>query len=240
MKAIVFAAGLGTRLKEETLNKPKALVDIGGKPLLQHVLEKLKREGISEIVVNVHHFSNLVIDYLNRNDFGVKVQVSDETNQLLDTGGGLKKAAPLLRSKSEPVLMYNVDVLSSISIEDLYNDHVQSGGLATLAVRNRETHRYFKFGRDKRLVGWINKKTGEKKISIPDQFVGAAEMAFSGIHIASPELFKLMPEDDCFSMTSLYLDLARNHLIRGYFDQSDLWMDVGKPEELEKARQMYR
>lgn len=240
MKAIVFSAGMGTRLKEETFNKPKALVDLWGKPLLQHVIEKLKSEGISEIVVNVHHYSTQIVEYLAHHDFGVKVHVSDETDKLLDTGGGLKKAAPLLRSKGEPILMYNVDVLSTISITHLHNEHVKSGALATLVVRKRETQRYFKFSNDKKLVGWINKSTGEKKISVPDQFEGAHEMAFSGIHIASPDIFDLMPEDDFFSMTSLYLDLAQKHLIRGYFDQSNLWMDVGKPKELEKARRLYR
>ncbi|MFW6289611.1 MAG: nucleotidyltransferase family protein [Mariniphaga sp.] len=240
MKAIVFSAGLGTRLKQETSGKPKALVEIGGKPLLAHVIGKLKREGISDVVVNVHHFANQIIDYVNQNDFGLPVRISDETSKLLDTGGALKKAAPLLQSKGEPVLMYNVDVLSTISIADLQNEHEQSGALATLAVRSRETQRYFKFGPDKRLVGWINKTTGEKKVSVSEGFEDAVEMAFSGIHIASPKIFDLLPENDYFSMTSLYLNLANNHLIRGYFDPSDLWMDVGKPEELKKARRLYQ
>ncbi len=240
MKAIVFSAGLGTRLQEETRSKPKALVEVGNKPLLAHVIEKLKSEGISDIVVNVHHFSELMLDYLRHRNFGVNIAVSDESSKLLDTGGALKKAAPLLHKKGEPVLMYNVDVISTISIGDLYNEHVQSGALATLAVRNRETQRYFKFSSDKRLVGWINKKTGEKKISVPEQFENAVEMAFSGVHIASSEIFNLLPDDDYFSMTGLYLNLAYNHLIKGFFDQSDLWMDVGKPKELEKARRLYR
>ena len=240
MKALVFSAGLGTRLNEETLNKPKALVDIGGKSLLQHVIEKLSREGISEIVVNVHHYSELIIDFLNTHDFGVEVRVSDESDKLLDTGGGLKKAAPLLLQTNEPILMYNVDVLSSIAIADLYNEHLQSGALATLVVRNRETQRYFKFSEDKQLVGWINKKSGEKKISVPALFETASEMAFSGIHIANPEIFDLMPEEDVFSITNLYLELAQSHLIRGYFDHSSLWMDTGKPKELETARRLYQ
>ncbi len=240
MKAIVFSAGFGTRLQEETRSKPKALVKVGDKPLLAHVIEKLKQEGISDIVVNVHHYSELIIDFLKHKDFGVNIAISDESLKLLDTGGALKKAAPLLKAKNEPILMYNVDVLSNICIADLFNEHMQSGALATLAVRNRKTQRYFKFSQDKRLVGWINKKTGEKKISVPDEFENAVEMAFSGIHIASPEIFNVLPDDDYFSMTGLYINLANKHLIRGFFDQSDLWMDVGKPEELEKARRMYR
>jgi NDP-sugar pyrophosphorylase family protein len=237
MKAMVFAAGLGTRLNEETREKPKALVKIGGKPLLQHAIEKLKKEGFSEIVVNVHHFSELVIEFINSYDFDISVLVSDETGKLLDTGGGLKKAAPFLAG-DEPILIYNVDILSNLNLQKPIEVHLQSGALATLVVRNRQTQRYFKFDHEKRLVGWINKKTGEKIVSVPENFENAKEMAFSGIHVVSPEIFKLMPANDRFSITNFYLELAKNHLIKGYFDESELWMDVGKPEELAKARKL--
>jgi NDP-sugar pyrophosphorylase family protein len=237
MKAMVFAAGLGTRLNEETREKPKALVKIGGKPLLQHAIEKLKKEGFSEIVVNVHHFSELVIEFINSYDFDISVLVSDETGKLLDTGGGLKKAAPFL-SGDEPILIFNVDILSNLNLQKPIEVHLQSGALATLVVRNRQTQRYFKFDHEKRLVGWINKKTGEKIVSVPENFENATEMAFSGIHVVSPEIFKLMPANDRFSITNFYLELAKNHLIKGYFDESELWMDVGKPEELAKARKL--
>lgn len=238
MKAMVFAAGLGTRLKEETRDKPKALVEINGKPLLQHAIEKLKKAGISEVVVNVHHFSGLVIDFVNSHSFGIPVKISDETEKLLDTGGGLKKAAHLLYGK-DPVLLYNVDVLSNLDLQLPVHDHLRSGALATLIVRKRETQRYFKFNKEKRLVGWINKKTGQTEISVPDQFENATEMAFSGIHIVHPEIFKQMPGEDRFSITGLYLKLAKNHLIKGFFDESELWMDVGRPEQLEKARSLW-
>jgi NDP-sugar pyrophosphorylase family protein len=237
MKAMVFAAGLGTRLNEETREKPKALVKIGGKPLLQHAIEKLKIEGFSEIVVNVHHFSELVIEFINSYDFDISVLVSDETGKLLDTGGGLKKAAPFLAG-DEPILIFNVDILSNLNLQKPIEVHLQSGALATLVVRNRQTQRYFKFDHEKRLVGWINKKTGEKIVSVPENFENATEMAFSGIHVVSPEIFKLMPANDRFSITNFYLELAKNHLIKGYFDESELWMDVGKPEELAKARKL--
>jgi NDP-sugar pyrophosphorylase family protein len=237
MKAMVFAAGLGTRLNEETREKPKALVKIGGKPLLQHAIEKLKKEGFSEIVVNVHHFSELVIEFINSYDFDISVLVSDETGKLLDTGGGLKKAAPFLAG-DEPILIFNVDILSNLNLQKPIEVHLQSGALATLVVRNRQTQRYFKFDHEKRLVGWINKKTGEKIVSVPENFENATEMAFSGIHVVSPEVFKLMPANDRFSITNFYLELAKNHLIKGYFDDSELWMDVGKPEELAKARKL--
>lgn len=238
MKAMIFAAGLGTRLNDETLNKPKALVDVGGKTLLQHAIEKLKNEGVSEIVINVHHFSNLVISFLNNSDFGIKIHVSDETEKLLDTGGGLKKAAGFLAG-DEPILIYNVDIISNLSLQLLLEEHLNSNSLVTVAVRKRETQRYFKFDKNKQLVGWINKKTGETKISRPENFETAVEMAYSGIHIIQPEIFSLMPENDRFSITDFYLELAKTNSIKGYFDDSELWMDVGKPEQLEEARRLY-
>lgn len=235
---MIFAAGLGTRLNDETLNKPKALVDVGGKTLLQHAIEKLKNEGVSEIVINVHHFSNLVISFLNNSDFGIKIHVSDETEKLLDTGGGLKKAAGFLAG-DEPILIYNVDIISNLSLQLLLEEHLNSNSLVTVAVRKRETQRYFKFDENKQLVGWINKKTGETKISRQVNFETAVEMAYSGIHIIHPEIFSLMPENDRFSITDFYLELAKTHSIKGYFDDSELWMDVGKPEQLEEARRLY-
>jgi NDP-sugar pyrophosphorylase family protein len=238
MKAMVFAAGLGTRLQKETRKKPKALVEVGGKPLLQHAIEKLKGEGFTEIVVNVHHFSNLVIEFLRSRDFGIPVHISDETGKLLDTGGGLKKAAPLLAG-DEPVLIYNVDILSNLDLQILVQEYLRSGALAMLVVRKRQTQRYFKFNKEKRLIGWLNKKTGEKKIAIPENFENAVEMAFSGIQVVSPEIFDLMPAEEKFSMTDFYLELANTHLIKGYFDESEIWMDVGKPEALAKARLLF-
>jgi len=235
MKAMIFAAGLGTRLKEETSDKPKALVKIGSKTLLHHAIEKLKNEGISEIVVNVHHFSEKVILFLNEHDFGVPVHISDETERLLETGGGLKKAENLLKG-NEPVIIYNVDIFSNLSLQKVVEDHKKSGALVTLVVRKRETQRYLKFDAEKRLVGWLNKKTGETKVSVPENYDNATAMAYSGIHIVQPEIFELMPPEERFSIIDLYLELAKNHLIKGYFDDSELWMDVGKPRQLEEAR----
>ena len=239
MKAMIFAAGLGTRLSNETSEKPKALVDVGGKPLLQRAIEKLKNEGITEIVVNVHHFSELVISFLKKNDFGIPVIISDESDKLLDTGGGLKKAAGYFTGK-EPVLIYNVDILSSLNIQNLVKSHLKSNALVTLAVRIRETQRYFKFDSEMNLVGWINKKTRETKISRPGKFETSTEMAYSGFHIIQPEIFSLMPETDRFSVTDFYLELAKTQVIKGFADDSDLWMDVGKPEQLEDARRIFR
>jgi NDP-sugar pyrophosphorylase family protein len=238
MKAMVFAAGLGTRLKDETSQKPKALVEVGGKTLLSHAIEKLKKSGITEIVINVHHFADQVIQYVNSNDFGIKIHISDERDLLLDTGGGLKKAAPFFEG-TEPILIYNVDILSNIDLSLVNKQHLETGALATLTVRKRETQRYLKFS-NKQLTGWINKKTGETKISLPEVFENSEEMAFSGIHIVQPEIFKMMPETERFSIIDLYLELAKTQKIMAFYDDSDLWIDVGKPEELEAARKIYK
>uniref|UniRef100_UPI003217FAC1 nucleotidyltransferase family protein n=1 Tax=uncultured Draconibacterium sp. TaxID=1573823 RepID=UPI003217FAC1 len=239
MQAMIFAAGLGTRLQNETANKPKALVEIGGKTLLQRAIEKLKAEGIQEIVVNMHHYSDLVIDFIKSKNWGIPVHISNESDKLLETGGGLKKAAPFF-SGSSPVLIYNVDILSSINLQHLKDVHLKSGALATLVVRQRETQRYFKFDENKNLVGWLNKKTNETKISRPENFEKATEMAFSGIHIIQPELFELMPDEDRFSIVNVYLELAKTRNIKGYFDNSDLWIDVGKPAQLAEARGLFK
>lgn len=238
MKAMIFAAGRGTRLNEETENKPKALVEVGGKPLLQHAIEKLKNNGFTKIVVNVHHFSGQIISFVKNSNFGIPVIISDETDFLLDTGGGLKKAERHLYG-DEPVLIYNVDILSSLDLHIPLKYHIDSGALATLVVRSRPTQRYFKFNDEKRLVGWINKKTGEEKIGFPEYFENATEMAFSGIHIVSPEIFTLLPENKKYSITGFYVEMAKEHLIKGYFDESEMWMDVGKPDELLQAREMF-
>jgi NDP-sugar pyrophosphorylase family protein len=238
MKAMIFAAGLGTRLQNETAAKPKALVEVAGKPLLWHAVSKLKNAGISDVVVNVHHFAGQVIEYIRNTDFGIRVQISDERELLLETGGGLKKAASFFTG-TEPILIYNVDILSNLDLSKLVAEHLKSGAIATLAVRKRETNRYFKFDAEKQLVGWINKNTGETKISRHADFDTAEELAFSGIHVVQPEIFSLMPEIERFSITDFYLDVAKTHTIKGFYDTSDLWIDVGKPEQLEAARRIF-
>lgn len=238
MKAMLFAAGLGTRLLGETSDKPKALVTVGDRTLLENSIEKLKSAGIQEVVVNVHHFAELVKEFIRDRDFGIPVHISDESECLLDTGGGLKKAAHFFQGE-DTILLYNVDVISSLDLSLPLKEHLESGAIATLVVRQRETQRYFKFGDDRSLVGWINKKTGEKKISRPEQFDASTEMAFSGIHLVQTSIFDFVPADDRFSITPLYLELAKTKHIHGYFDTSELWMDVGKPNELTKARSLF-
>ena len=239
MKAMLFAAGLGTRLQNETSNKPKALVEIGGKTLLQRAIEKLRNEGIEEIVVNVHHFADLIIDFIKSKDWGIPIHISDEREKLLETGGGLKFAARFFDEDS-PILIYNVDIISDLNLRILLEEHNKSHALATLVVRKRDTQRYFVFDSVKQLTGWLNKKTGENKISRPAGFRNGTEMAFSGIHMVDPEIFKFMPEEDRFSIVQVYLELAKTENIRAFYDTSDTWIDVGKPAQLAEARELFK
>lgn len=236
---MIFAAGLGTRLENETADKPKALVKAGGKTLLEHAILKVRAAGASRVVINVHHFSEKIIEFIHAHNWGVPVMVSNESGLLLETGGGLKKAA-LLFSRNEPILLYNVDILCDLDLSKVLEKHLSSNALATLIVRNRNTQRYFKFDDNMQLVGWINKQNGEKKISRPENFDNAKELAFSGIHIVNPDIFEYMPAENRFSIVKLYLELAKTKTIKGLIDNSELWMDVGKPDELEAARRLFR
>jgi NDP-sugar pyrophosphorylase family protein len=233
MKAMIFAAGLGTRLYPITLNKPKALVEVAGKTLLQMAIEKVSNAGYHELVINVHHFGDQIIDFLKtNNNFGLSIIISDERGQLLDTGGGLVKAAPWLEGV-EPFLVYNVDVLSDIDLYQFRKYHEERGGLATLAVRYRETARYLAFDESMQLAGWKNIKTGDEIVSRKMQ--NCSLLAFSGIQLIEPAIFKLISETGSFPLMSLYLRLAAQHRIMGYLDNSNLWMDLGKPDQIKEA-----
>jgi NDP-sugar pyrophosphorylase family protein len=240
MRAMLFAAGLGTRLQAITGDKPKALVEISGKPLLEHAILYLKSFGIREVVVNVHHFADQIIEFLQgKNNFGIHVQISDERDCLLETGGGLKKAAPLFPG-NEPVVLYNVDILSSLDLNRLLSYHLAGKALATLVVRKRVTSRYLLFDRQLQLSGWKNIRSGETKICRPDPLNDPEEFAFSGIHIIDPKLFSLITEDGRFSIIDLYLRLAQNQSIRAFLDDSEIWFDLGKPEQLAEAGKMLK
>lgn len=240
VKALLFAAGLGTRLKEQTLSKPKALIDLAGKPLLRHAIEHLKQFGISDITVNVFHFAEQVISYLEENNsFGINIQISDERDQLLDTGGGLKKAAVFLYG-DEPILIYNVDVLSNLDLNLLLKYHQEQKSLATLVVRARETSRYLMFDSALQMTGWKNFSNGETRISRDESFAESQPFAFSGIHLIQPELLDLITEEGKFPIMDLYLRLAKSNSIKAFIDQSDLWMDLGKPEQLMAAEEIFR
>lgn len=238
MKAMIFAAGLGTRLRPLTDHMPKALVPVAGRPMLEHVILKLKAAGFTEIVVNIHHFGQQIIDFLRANgNFGLTVHISDERGELLDTGGGIKKAASFFRG-SEPFLVHNVDILSDTDLKKLYDFHLRSGNDATLLVSLRETSRYLLLDADKRLCGWLNKGTGQTK---PSGFVYQAgtygEYAFSGIHIISPSLFGYMDErwTGRFPIMDFYLQTCRDARIGCCIAKSLRLIDIGKPETLALA-----
>lgn len=242
MKAMIFAAGLGTRLRPLTNTLPKALVPIAGRPMLEHVILKLKASGFDDITVNIHHLGQQIIDFLKANDnFGVSIHISDERGNLLDTGGGIKKARAFLDNDSEPFLVHNVDILSNVDLKDLFSHHVGSGCKATVLVSQRQTSRYLVFDVQNRLCGWINKKTGETK---PQDFVYDENqhqcLAFSGIHVLSPEIFRLMEAPcwgDKFSIIDFYLSACRSINICGYVDSGLQLIDIGKPETLVEAEQ---
>ena len=223
-QAMVFAAGLGTRLKPLTDTMPKALVPVGGQPLLWHVVMRLKDAGYERIVVNVHHFAQQIIDYLNvNNNFGLDIRISDETDGLLETGGGIKKALPLFDA-TEPILIHNVDILSNLDLTALPTD------APLLVVNQRQTKRYLQFDETMRLIGWKNIETGEVKGR------EGKSLAFSGIHLFHPSLAPLLDEwPDRFPIMDFYLKACADHLIRGY-EASDLrLMDVGKLDTLDQA-----
>lgn len=239
MKALLFAAGLGTRLKEHTQNKPKALVEVAGKHLIQYAIEYLKSFGVTDITVNVFHFADQVISFIETNkSFGIDIHISDERDQLLDTGGGLKKAGRFLHG-NEPILIYNVDVVSNLDLNSLLKFHLDQKAMATLAVRKRKTSRYLMFDESLQLAGWKNVESGETRISRAETFPNAQPFAFCGIHIIQPELLHLITEEGKFPIIDLYLRLAEKYPVKAFIDQSELWMDLGKPEQLQAAEKYF-
>lgn len=227
--AVIFAAGLGTRLYPLTVDRPKAMVCYEGKPLLQHALEKMSAAGIRNVVVNVHHFPDKIVDFVRTYPFAGRIRVSDERAYLRDTAGGLKFAEPLL-GDSDIILLYNVDILSSIDLRAMVACHLASGADATLAVRDRQTARYFVFERDNmQLCGWKNVKTGEEIMPVSPQH--PVMMAFSGIHVVNRGFLDNIPTVEKASLTPVYLRLINKCRICGYQHQADMWMDVGKYDE---------
>jgi len=237
MKAMIFAAGLGTRLHPYTHEKPKALVEIAGKPLLQWNIERLKKAGFNQLIINVHHYAQQVIDFINQYpDPAIELVISNEADQLLDTGGGLKKASWFLKGE-EPFLLHNVDVLTTMDYQRLMNFHTSGDALATLAVRQRQTSRYLLFNEERLLCGWCNTRSGEEIITRYSEEHSA--LAFSGIQVINPEIFDLIEEEDRFSLISLYLRLSENQKILAYLHDTDQWLDVGKPKQLKMAEELF-
>ena len=245
MKAMIFAAGLGSRLKPLTDTIPKALVPVAGCPMLEHVILKLKASGFTEIVINIHHFGEQIIDFLKtNNDFGLTIHISDERDRLLDTGGGIRKARLFFENSGEPFLVHNVDILSDMNLKELYDFHMQSGSVATLLASRRTTSRYLLFDTERKLRGWINKDTGQVK---PEGFHYDEslyrEYAFSGIHVFSPAVFRLMEAprwEGKFSIMDFYLATCGQTDYSGYLAEKLELIDIGKPETLARAEEFVK
>ncbi|MEP6948828.1 MAG: sugar phosphate nucleotidyltransferase [Ginsengibacter sp.] len=245
MKAMILAAGLGTRLKPFTDRHPKALAVVNGKTLLQRNIEYLASFGIKDIIVNVYHFANQVKKIISKNDgFGSSVTISDESDTILETGGGLKKAEWFFTGSKLPFVVINVDVLTDMDLGEMIDHHKKLQPLATLAVTSRKTSRYFLFDEMPNLCGWKNEKTGEQKISREGSIF--LEKAFSGIHVISPKIFPLIkmsalpsgPKDK-FSMVDVYLELAKTQAITAFDHSNTKFVDVGKPESIAIADKIF-
>lgn len=235
---MIFAAGLGTRLKPITDTIPKALLKVCNKTLLEYAIEKLKNAGVKEIIINVHAFADQIEQFVkSRNNFDLTIHFSDERSELLNTGGGLKHAQAFLRG-SEPFFVYNVDVVSSIDLNVLLNKHIKNNALATLAVQRRKTSRYLLFNEFDELCAWEN-RNNEKKIIINDKSLLDA-LAFSGIQIIEPRFFDLLIEEGAFSLIDTYLRLAQTERIIAYDHTGDIWVDIGKINELSEAESIVK
>lgn len=242
MKAMIFAAGLGTRLAPLTDTCPKALIEVGGVPMLRRAIERLRDAGVSEIVVNVHHHAGMIKNYLAQNDFGVRVSVSDESDRLLDTGGGVVKAAPMLAGE-ESVILYNADIFTDFPIDEMVGTHRASGADVTLLVDDRKTSRYLLFDSDGRMAGWCNVTTGEERTPYdPSVLASCRQLAFGGIHVINPSVLDCLADyqpTGKFSITPFYIDRCAAIDIRAYTPSAPYrWVDIGRPESLERARRI--
>jgi NDP-sugar pyrophosphorylase family protein len=234
MKAMVLAAGLGTRLRPLTNDRPKALVEISGRTLLEITLARLREFGIREVIINVHHFADKVIDYLKANqNFGMEIEISRE-DVLLDTGGGLKKAGWFFQNDSAPFILHNVDVISNIDLKAMLQFHTERRALATLAVQERKSSRYLLFNEELQLCG--RKLGNDNPPQIVRQSPNLQPLAFSGIHVISPGLFPLMKEEGIFPIIDSYLRLAgAGEKILAFRADQYYWRDLGKPESVAQA-----
>lgn len=235
---MILAAGLGTRLKPFTDKHPKALAIVKGKTLLQRNIEYLASFGIKEVIINVHHFAGQIIELITSNNgFGSQISISDETNEVLETGGGIKKAAWFFETEKAPFVVMNVDILTDMKLQEMISQHKKDNPLATLAVTSRFTSRYFLFDEFDHLCGWKNEKTGDRKIS--RESGKYTQKAFSGIHIISPKIFPLIKMTGKFSIVDVYLELANTDAITAFDHSSSKFIDVGKPESILKAEKIF-
>jgi NDP-sugar pyrophosphorylase family protein len=236
MKAMILAAGKGTRLGKITESIPKALVEVNGKTALHYAVEKCTKHGFDDIIINVHHFADMVEEEVRKlNKMGFRISISDEREMLLETGGGLYKARDFF--DKGPFLVYNVDIVSSLDLSELYRYHIEKKGLATLAVRKRQGKRFYLVNNSGRLCGWRNIETKEEILSVKTT-EDLYEIAFSSMHILEPEIFNYM-HDGIYTMTDLYLKVATDHNIFTFRDDSGYWGDIGTPETLEYVRSLF-
>ena len=238
MKAMILAAGLGTRLRPLTNDRPKALVDVGGRTMLEITLSRLRAFGIRDVIINVHYLPDMIVEYLKKNDnFGMRIEISRE-DVLLDTGGGLKKAAHFFlddrRDVETPFVLHNVDVISTIDLPRMTQFHTENRALATLAVQERETSRYLLFDERQRLCG---RRSGpDQKDELISSGKPAQALAFSGIHVISPRIFELMLENGIFSIITAYLRLAgQGEKILSFRADGYYWRDMGRPDDVRQA-----
>lgn len=234
MKAMIFAAGLGSRLKPLTNDRPKALVEVCGEPLISNVIKKLKNAGVTDIIVNVHHFADQLTSYLLENDFGVNISISNESRFLLDTGGGLKKASSFFND-GKPFFAYNVDIQSDIDLVKMYNQHLSSNALATLAVKSRKSMRFLLFDDNYQLSGWENLASKELRL-INRKRDELNAFAFSGIQIIDPKVFDMFAEVGKFSIIDVYLRVADTECVKAYLHNDDYWFDLGTFKQLQEAQ----
>ena len=235
---MIFAAGLGTRLKPFTDHHPKALAPVNGKTLLQRNVEYLQQHGITEVIVNVHHFADQIIDAVNQGKgWGSNITISDETSEVLETGGGLKKAAWYFAGETDFVVM-NADILTNMNLRSMIQQHQQQQPLATLAVTQRSSSRYFLFDAQQRLCGWQNTKTGEERMAY-NSSQPLVQKAFSGIHVINTQLLPLITQQGKFSMVDVYLQLAAQYTIQAFDHTGTALLDVGKPESLIAAAALF-
>lgn len=237
MKGMILAAGLGTRLKPFTDKHPKALASVNGKTLLQRNIEYLKSFGVDDILINVHHFADQIIEHIElHRQFGINITISDETNEVLETGGGLKKASWFF-SDGQPFVLMNVDILTDMNLHDLVGYHQSHHALVTLAISDRKSSRCFLWNKNHELCGWRNKQTGEERISREDS--NLVEKSFSGIHIIDPLFFKYLTQEGKFSIVDTYLEAARSERIIGFDHSGCHLLDVGKPESITLAESIF-
>jgi MurNAc alpha-1-phosphate uridylyltransferase len=227
-KAMILAAGLGTRLRPMTDKRPKALMEWQGVPLIDHVIMKLKGAGFHEIIINVHHYAEMIMEHVERMDgYGIRIEFSHEEEELLDTGGGIAHASWFFGDK--PFLVYNVDILSGINLDTLLEAHQQSGAMVTLAVKERVTSRSLLMNAEGFLKGWRDNRTGET-ITVDEDAMGLIPIAFSAIHVIEPGVLDLFPTVNRFPIMPFYLELARSRPIYLHRHDGDDWTDMGKPE----------